>query len=100
MIVPDANLLVKAYDSDSTSWGRAREWWTECLNGTTSVGLTHPLVFVFLRISTMERVFRSPLTLEQATGEDFELSDLSGPVGERPASYVYVRTRQQDRYYA
>lgn len=69
MIVPDANLLLYAYDSESPFSERAREWWAECLNGTMPVGLTHPVIFAFLRISTMARVFRRPLSLDQAAGE-------------------------------
>lgn len=69
MIVPDSNLLLYAYDSESPFCERAREWWAECLTGTTPVGLAHPVVFAFLRISTMGRVFRHPLTLDQAANE-------------------------------
>ena len=67
MIVPDANLLLYAYDSESSFGERARQGWSECLSGTTPIGLTHPAVFAFLRISTMGRVFRNPLTLDEAT---------------------------------
>ena len=69
MIAPAANLLLYAYDSESPFWDRARRWWTECLNGTTPIRLTHPVVFAFLRISTMVRVFRNPLSLEEAAAE-------------------------------
>lgn len=69
MIEPDSNLLLYAYDLESPFCERARQWWTECLNGTTPVGLTHPVIFGFLRISTMGRVFRRPLSLEQASDE-------------------------------
>lgn len=69
MIVPDANLLLYAYDSESRYSEQARQWWCECLNGTTPIGLTHPVVFAFLRISTMGRVFRNPLSLEESAAE-------------------------------
>ena len=69
MIVPDSNLLLYAYDSQSPFWEQARQWWVECLNGTIPVGLTHPVIFAFLRISTMGRVFRRPLSLAQAADE-------------------------------
>ncbi len=69
MIVPDANLLLYAYGSESPHWERARRWWSECLNGTTPIGLTHPVVFAFLRTSTTGRVFRNPLSLDEAAAE-------------------------------
>lgn len=63
MIVPDANLLLYACDSSSPFHERAREWWQQCLSGDEAVGLTHPTVFAFLRISTSPRIFANPLTL-------------------------------------
>ena len=46
----------------------AREWWTSCLNGAVPVGLCHPVVFAFARISTNRRAFESPLSLAEVTG--------------------------------
>jgi hypothetical protein len=66
MIVPDANLLLYACDSTSPFHERARAWWQKCLSGDEAVGLTHPTVFAFLRISTSPRIFASPLTLALA----------------------------------
>lgn len=68
MIVPDANLLLYAYDADSPLHGKAREWWAGCLSGSEPVGLTHAALFAFLRISTSARVYQQPLTLEEAAG--------------------------------
>lgn len=39
------------------------------MNSTVEVGLTGPAVFGFLRISTNPRVLRSPLSIEEATGQ-------------------------------
>lgn len=66
MIVPDANLLLYAYDTASPFHNRARQWWVECPNGSQPVVLTHPLISVFPRISTNPRVFRNPLSLQIA----------------------------------
>ncbi len=66
MIIPDANLLLYAYDSDSPFHAPARAWWEQCLSGREPVGLTHPVVFAFLRISTNARVYAEPLTLSEA----------------------------------
>lgn len=67
MIVPDANLLLYACDTTSPFHERARRWWQECLSGDEAVGLTHPSLFAFLRISTSPRIFTHPLTLAAAT---------------------------------
>ena len=68
MIVPDANLLLYAVDSTSPFHDVAREWWASCLNGAVPVGLCHPVVFAFARISTNRRAFGHPLSLAQVTG--------------------------------
>ena len=69
MIVPDSNLLLYAHDSESPFFERARQWWAECLNGSEAVGLTHPVVLAFLRVSTMKNLFRRPLSLNEAANE-------------------------------
>lgn len=66
MIVPDANLLLHACDAGSPFHERARKWWQECLSGDEAVGLTHPALFAFLRISTSQRIYTNPLTLVAA----------------------------------
>ena len=67
MIVPDANLLLYATDSTSPFHDAARQWWTSCLNGVVPVGLCHPVVFAFVRISTHPRAFERPLSLSRVT---------------------------------
>jgi toxin-antitoxin system PIN domain toxin len=66
MIVPDINLLVYTYDSESPFHAKATRWWQGCLSGADPVGLAEPVVFGFLRITTNARVFRSPLTVAMA----------------------------------
>ena len=67
MIVPDTNLLLYTVDSTSPFHDVAREWWTSCLDGAVPVGLCHPVLFAFARISTNRRAFGNPLTLVQVT---------------------------------
>lgn len=52
MIVPDANLLLYAYDADSTLHLKAREWVEEVLSGEDPVRLPWQTVGAFLRIVT------------------------------------------------
>lgn len=66
MIVPDINLLLYAYDSDSPFHSKAAAWWQRCLSGTEPVGLAQVVIFGFVRIGTSGRVFRNPLTAIEA----------------------------------
>jgi toxin-antitoxin system PIN domain toxin len=68
VIVPDANLLLYAYDSRSPFHTRARDWWRGCLDGDEPVGLTDAVAFAFIRISTSARVYEQPLTVAEAAG--------------------------------
>jgi toxin-antitoxin system PIN domain toxin len=67
MIVPDINLLLYAYDSDSAFHAKASAWWRSCLSGTEPVGLPPVVVFGFVRIATNGRVFRNPMTPAEAS---------------------------------
>ena len=67
MIVPDANLLLYAYDSGSPLHDRARKWWETSLSGSETIGLVHPVIFAFVRIGTSTRAFERPLSLEQVS---------------------------------
>lgn len=66
MIVPDSNLLLYAYNQASPYHKAAKRWWESCLSGTEPVGLTYPVIFSFLRVSTSTRAFPIPYTLEEA----------------------------------
>jgi toxin-antitoxin system PIN domain toxin len=68
MIVPDINLLLYAYDSDSPFHAKAAAWWQDCLSGTEPVRLPQVVVFGFLRIATSARVFQNPMTPTEASG--------------------------------
>jgi uncharacterized protein len=67
MIVPDINLLLYAYDSDSPFHAKASTWWEKCLSEIEPVGLAPVVVFGFLRLSTNARVFRNPMTPVEAS---------------------------------
>jgi toxin-antitoxin system PIN domain toxin len=65
MIVPDANLLLYAYDDSNPFHDAAARWWVECLSGSEPVGLTHPVIFAFIRIGTSSRVYANPMSLAE-----------------------------------
>ncbi len=66
MIVPDANLLVYAYDRTAGHHARAREWWEAVLSGTQSVGLPWIVVLAFVRLVTHPTLSTNPMTIDQA----------------------------------
>jgi uncharacterized protein len=66
MIVPDINLLLYVYDSDSPFHVKAEAWWLACLAGHDFVIMPDVVVFGFLRVSTSARAFRHPMTAEEA----------------------------------
>ncbi|MSU65859.1 MAG: PIN domain-containing protein [Opitutus sp.] len=67
MIVPDANLLLYAYDSESPFHSGASRWWAALLSGVEPVGLCPVVVFAFLRLSTHGKVFEQPMTVSEAS---------------------------------
>jgi uncharacterized protein len=66
LIVPDVNLLIHAYNSESPVHAKARKWWEDLLNGTKPVGLAWVAVLGFLRITTHRQVLDRPLTVAAA----------------------------------
>ena len=66
MILPDVNLLLHAYNSESSVHAAARAWWEELLTGTGPVGLSWATILGFIRVTTHRRVFNSPLSVAEA----------------------------------
>lgn len=67
MIIPDANLLLYAYDSESVFHTDAARWWAQLLSAPEPVGLCPVVVFAFLRLSTHAKVFERPMTVSEAS---------------------------------
>lgn len=66
MIVPDSSLILYAYNSASQEHEAAKEWWEKLLSSAEPVGLVHPVIFSFLRVSTNRRAFIRPLSLARS----------------------------------
>ena len=60
MKLPDVNLLLYAYDSDSPRQGAAREWLEEALSGTETVAFGWAVMVGFIRIATNPAIFTRP----------------------------------------
>jgi len=66
VILPDLNLLVHAYNSDSPRHAAARAWWEGAMNGTAPVGLAWAVTLGYVRITTHPAILARPLTVKLA----------------------------------
>jgi len=66
VILPDINLLVHAYNSESPVHAAAKKWWEDLLNGTQPVGLAWVAVLGFIRITTHPQILRNPMPVAWA----------------------------------
>ena len=67
MILPDANLLLYAYDQSSPFHPKAAAWFQHIMSRPGPVILLPAVVFGFVRISTHPRIFTSPLSVAEAS---------------------------------
>lgn len=66
MIVPDANVLLYAYNQSAPQHAPARDWWEAALSASETVGLCWQTVTAFVRIATNPRAFTHPLSAGEA----------------------------------
>ncbi|MGH3769561.1 MAG: type II toxin-antitoxin system VapC family toxin [Pseudonocardiaceae bacterium] len=62
----DVNLLLYAYNADSSRHTAARPWLEDQLSGTETIALPWVVLLGFLRISTRPAVYPNPLSAAQA----------------------------------
>ena len=68
MIVPDANLLIYAYDTAAVQHRAARIWLEKIFSASELVGLPWQTVSAFIRISTNIRLTGDRFSTEKAIG--------------------------------
>ncbi len=68
MIVPDANLLLYAYDNASAHHAAALKWVNRTFSGTELIGLPWQVIWAFLRISTNKQIYATPISMDTAVG--------------------------------
>ncbi|MGB9406264.1 MAG: type II toxin-antitoxin system VapC family toxin [Terracidiphilus sp.] len=68
MIVPDANLLIYAYDSEAVHHRAARIWLGNVVSSTELVGLPWQTVSAFIRITTNSRLTGDRFPTNKAIG--------------------------------
>jgi len=66
MIVPDVNVLIHAYNSDSPRHAEARAWWERTLGEPAPVGLAWSVALGYTRIATHPRILANPLRAADA----------------------------------
>jgi hypothetical protein len=66
VILPDINLLVHAYNSESPVHASARRWWEGALNAPRPVGLAWIVILGFIRIGTHRQILNNPMPVGDA----------------------------------
>lgn len=66
MMLVDANLLLYAYDPNSSHHSASKAWLETTLSGSQLVRFAWMTVWAFLRISTNARVYERPLSMAEA----------------------------------
>lgn len=66
MMLIDANLLLYAYDPQSTRHAASKAWLETTLSGSLLVRFAWTTLWAFLRISTNSRVYERPLSMFEA----------------------------------
>jgi toxin-antitoxin system PIN domain toxin len=66
VILPDVNVLVNAFRSDSTDHALCREWLTRTVNGDSRYGISPQVLSGLVRIVTHPRVFARPSSVVES----------------------------------
>lgn len=66
MILPDVNVLLYAFRSDSTHHAPALKWVEDLINGDEAYGMSPQVLASVVRLATHPRVFASPSRLDDA----------------------------------
>jgi toxin-antitoxin system PIN domain toxin len=65
MILPDVNVLVHAFRSDSSDHNLCKSWLEGIINGETRYGISSQVLSGVIRITTHPKVFAHPSTLAE-----------------------------------
>jgi uncharacterized protein len=66
MILIDANLLIYSVNKDASEYEAAHEWLESTISDAETIGLAWIVILTFVRVTTMPRLFRRPLTVREA----------------------------------
>ena len=65
MILPDVNILVHAFRSDSSDHDLCRKWLDGVVNGDSRYGISPQVLSGVIRVTTHPRIFSQPSTLAE-----------------------------------
>jgi len=68
VILPDVNVLIYAFRSDSPGHARYRRWLESVANGDSAFGMAPQVLSSVVRICTHPRIFTRPSQLEEVLG--------------------------------
>ena len=63
MILPDVNVLIYAFRTDSNDHHRYQEWLESVVNGPAAYGIAPQVLASVVRITTHSRIYRKPSSL-------------------------------------
>jgi toxin-antitoxin system PIN domain toxin len=66
VIIPDVNVLVHAFRSDSSDHALCSSWLTRVVNGESRYGISLQALSGFIRIVTHSRIFARPSPISEA----------------------------------
>lgn len=66
MILPDVNVLLYAFRSDSVNHAAYRDWLGRVVNGDEAYGMSPQVLSSVVRIATHPRIYAAPSHLEEA----------------------------------
>jgi toxin-antitoxin system PIN domain toxin len=64
LILPDVNVLIYAFRTDSPDHPRYRKWLEDLVNGPSAYGMSPQVLSSVIRIATHPRIFVQPSTLD------------------------------------
>jgi len=67
VILPDVNVLLYAFRSDTADHGKYRSWLDAVVNGEMAYGMSPQVLAGVIRVSTHPRIFARPSRLADAT---------------------------------
>src|SRR4030095_546837 len=68
MILPDVNVLIHAFRSDSTDHRLCRSWLNEVVNGDSRYGISPQVLSGVVRVTTHPTIFSRPSNLGEVIG--------------------------------
>ena len=66
MILPDVNVLLYAFRTDSPNHAKHRDWLQSVVNGETAYGMSPEVLASVMRVATHPRIYARPSRLEDA----------------------------------